>query len=143
MEQDLYQIVYGSVATHLFEKEELLTLLRHARENNKRLGITGMLLHCEGSFIQVLEGPKDQVATLFQVIKQDPRHHRISVFVEELVKSRAFSHWHMGFRSPSLEELAKIEGYTPYLDLGDDPRAIQNYSAVALKLISAFKEISD
>jgi hypothetical protein len=49
----------------------------------------------------------------------------------------------MEFNRPSMEELAMIEGYTPYLDLGDDPKAIQNYSSVAIKLLVAFRELSD
>ena len=48
----------------------------------------------------------------------------------------------MGFNRPSEEDLAGIEGYTPYLDLGDDPKAIQNYSSVAIKLLAAFRELS-
>jgi hypothetical protein len=49
----------------------------------------------------------------------------------------------MGFTRPSKEELARIEGYTPFLDLGNDPKAIKNYSSVAIKLIEAFRELSD
>lgn len=35
------------------------------------------------------------------------------------------------------------KGYTPYLDLGDDPKAIQSYSNMAIKLLAAFRELSD
>jgi hypothetical protein len=49
----------------------------------------------------------------------------------------------MGLKRPSQEELGTVEGYTPYLDLGDDPKTIKNYSSVALKLIAAFRELSD
>ena len=36
-----------------------------------------------------------------------------------------------------------IEGYTPYLDVGDDPKANQNCSSVAIKLLATFRELSD
>jgi hypothetical protein len=49
----------------------------------------------------------------------------------------------MGFNRPSKEKLARSEGYTPYLDLGEDAQAIKNYSGVALKLIGAFRELSE
>lgn len=143
METDLYQIIYASVATRPIEQDELLGMLKLAREKNKRLGITGMLLHCEGSFIQALEGPKDRVMDLLRVIEQDLRHQRVAVLFEGPIKSRSFSQWSMGFNRPSQEELAIIEGYTPYLDVGDDPQAIQNYSSVAIKLLAAFRELSD
>ena len=143
MEEDLYQIIYASVATRPIEEGELLTMLKLAREKNTCLGITGMLLHCDGSFIQVIEGPKDRVMDLLRVIRQDPRHSRLGVLFEGPIKNRSFSQWSMGFNRPSKEELALIEGYTPFLDLGDDPKAIKNFSSVALKLIGAFREISN
>ena len=143
MEKDLYQIIYASAATRPIEEDELLTMLQFAREKNARLGITGMLLHCDGSFIQVLEGPKDRVLDLLRAIRQDSRHGRIVILFEGAIKNRSFSHWSMGFKRPSKEELARIEGYTPFLDLGDDPKAIKSYSSVALKLIEAFRELSD
>ena len=144
MESDLYQLIYASSETRPMQEDELLGMLKRAREKNKRLGITGMLLHCDASFIQALEGPKDQVMDLINVIRQDPRHDRITVLFEGPIKKRSFSQWSMGLKRPSQEELATIEGYTPYLDLGDDhPKAIKNYSSVALKLIKAFRELSD
>jgi|AP12_2_1047962.scaffolds.fasta_scaffold301330_1 hypothetical protein len=143
MEKDLYQIIYASAATRSIEEDELLTMLKFAREKNARLGITGMLLHCDGAFIQALEGPKDHVMDLLLAIRQDPRHSRITVLFEGPIKNRSFSQWSMGFSRPSKEELARIEGYTPFLDLGNDPKAIKNYSSVALKLIGAFRELSD
>jgi hypothetical protein len=143
MEKELYQIIYASAATRPIEEEELMAMLKLAREKNTRLGITGMLLHCDGSFIQALEGPKDRVMDLLRAIRQDPRHSRIEVLFEGPIKNRSFSEWSMGFTRPSKEELARIEGYTPFLDLGNDPKAIKNYSSVAIKLIEAFRELSD
>jgi hypothetical protein len=143
MGNDLYQIIYASAATRLIEEDELLVMLKRAREKNKQLGITGMLLHCEASFIQALEGPKDEVMNMLSIIRQDSRHNRIAVLFQGLIKNRSFSQWSMGFNRPSEEKLAMIEGYTPYLDVGDDSQAIRNYSSVALKLIGAFRELSD
>ena len=71
METDLYQIIYAT-ATRPIEEDELLGMLKRSREKNARLGITGMLLHCDGSFIQALEGPKAQVMDLISVIRKDP-----------------------------------------------------------------------
>ncbi|MDH5458218.1 MAG: BLUF domain-containing protein [Nitrospirota bacterium] len=143
MESDLYQVIYASAATRPIEEDELLGMLKLVREKNRRLGITGMLLHCDGSFIQALEGPKAQVMDLISVIRKDIRHNRIAVLFEGPIKNRSFSQWSMGFNRPSEKELAKIEGYTPYLGLGEDPKSIQNYSSVAIKLLEAFRELSE
>jgi FAD-dependent sensor of blue light len=143
METDLYQVIYASAETRPIQEGELLGMLKLSREKNKGLGITGMLLHCDGSFIQALEGPKEQVMDLLGVIRQDPRHDRITVLFDGPIKNRSFSQWSMGFNRPSEKELGMIEGYTPYLDVGNDPKAIQNYSSVAIKLLAAFRELSD
>ena len=143
METDLYQIIYASLSTRPMEEDELLTMLKRSREKNQRLDITGMLLHCDKSFIQALEGPKDRVMDLLHTIQQDPRHGRLVILFEGPINNRSFSRWSMGFKRPSQEELSKLEGYTPYLEVGDDPKAIKNYSSVALKLIGAFRELSD
>ena len=90
MESDLYQVIYASAETRPMQEDELLGMLKLAREKNKRLGITGMLLHCDGSFIQALEGPKDQVMDLINVIRQDPRHDRIAVLFEGPIKKTEF-----------------------------------------------------
>ena len=143
MAEDLYQVIYASAATRPIEEDELLKMLELSREKNKRLGITGMLLHCDGSFLQALEGPKETVLDLLRVIQQDPRHRRFAVLFAGPIKRRSFSQWSMGFKRPSHEELARVEGYTPYLEIGDDPKAIKNYSGVALKLIGTFRELSE
>jgi hypothetical protein len=143
MEQELYQVIYASVATRPIPEDELLVMLTRSRENNARLGITEMLLHCDGCFIQALEGPKAQVVALLKAIREDSRHHGLEVLFERPIKERSFSRWSMGFNRPSREELARIEGYTPFLDVGDDPTAIQAYSGVAIKLLKVFREISD
>ncbi len=143
MEDNLYQIIYASIETRPMSEPELITLLKFAREKNTRLAVTGMLLHCDKSFIQALEGPKDTIMDLFRVIKEDPRHHRMVVLFEGPIRKRNFSQWSMGFKRPSADDISSIEGYTPFFELGDDPKAIQRYSGVALKLLEAFRDVSD
>jgi len=55
-DQDLMMLSYTSIASHLMAHDELIQLLQEARENNRKRGITGMLLYMEGCFFQVLEG---------------------------------------------------------------------------------------
>ena len=64
---NLVEYIHASAATHDLSGDDLIDLLRLARSNNTQLDITGMLLHHDGSFLQVLEGPEDSVRTLFDV----------------------------------------------------------------------------
>ena len=73
----MLQVIYASAATRLLNKDELRSLLTVARRNNTELGVSGMLLHDAGSFLQVLEGPPEAVTMLMARIESDPRHHPV------------------------------------------------------------------
>ena len=69
------------------EVERLLTL---ARRNNARDGLTGALLHSEGHFAQMLEGPPDAVERAFERIRCDWRHADLVVLRREAAGARLF-----------------------------------------------------
>jgi hypothetical protein len=124
------------------EEDELLAVLKHAREKNKRLGITGMLIHCDGSFIQALKGSKDQVMIMLRIIRQDSRHSRIVVLFEGPIQTGVFLKGLWVNRPSKEKNWPGARGIPPNLDLGDDAQAIKNfYSCVALKLIVAFRAL--
>jgi hypothetical protein len=93
----MIQMVYVSVAAHAFDDVKLRALLALARDNNRRAGITGALLHQEGSFLQVLEGPPEAVEPLFVKIGRDPRHQRVTLLARSELAEANFPDWSMGF----------------------------------------------
>jgi hypothetical protein len=113
---DLINLIYGSSATQLMSNDALLELLKKAREKNRRLGITGMLLYRGGNFLQVLEGERDVVIGIYNVIKADKRHHLIELIAERPVSQRGFGEWEMGFVHLDTIDLTKVEGYTAFLN---------------------------
>ncbi|HBA65177.1 MAG TPA: blue light sensor protein, partial [Methylococcaceae bacterium] len=70
----LYCLVYTSVSSQEMSDDDLKALLKKAREKNKKLNITGMLLHLDPFFIQILEGEETVVLDSFNRIKEDSRH---------------------------------------------------------------------
>ncbi|MTI39238.1 BLUF domain-containing protein, partial [Fulvivirga lutimaris] len=78
----MYYLVYGSNAHHPMDEVELMKLLHQARIKNKENGITGLLIYSESKFIQVLEGEKEAVLNLFHQIREDARHHKVSIIIE-------------------------------------------------------------
>jgi hypothetical protein len=76
---------------------ELAEILRVARQNNQRKGITGALILYEekGRFAQVLEGPEETVKALISSIKKDPRHDSVEIREAGNVPARLFSRWAM------------------------------------------------
>ncbi|RFA13728.1 hypothetical protein B7R21_07800 [Subtercola boreus] len=107
----LQSIVYSSVAVAALDSDHLAELLTKSRANNARLGLTGMLVHREGHFLQVLEGPSDTIEDRMAVIRADPRHTRLTVLIEEDISVRQFPDWTMGFRPIDDEAVDDIPGY--------------------------------
>ena len=138
-ETALQEIVYVSAATRAFSDADLQELLRTARENNARPGVTGMLLYIGGNFMQLLEAPHQTLATLLEKIRNDRRHGNLTVILERDVSSRSFPDWSMGYRR-LCEAAPELEGFH---DLPHDPRAFfrpKQGQSLAIQLLYSFQE---
>lgn len=95
----MLSIVYSSTATRPFHDADLATLLAASRLANDRRGLSGLLLHRDGRFMQVLEGPEDGVRRTLAAIAADPRHTDVQVLDEEAITARRFGSWSMAYRT--------------------------------------------
>ena len=107
----MYHLVYTSHAARSFTEEDLVSLLKECRAFNRDHGITGMLLHIQGKFIQVLEGSMEEVVGLFERIAIDTRHTRVAVVVEGDSANRIFKDWSMGFKRLTDDEALRLSGF--------------------------------
>lgn len=112
----MISLTYMSTAVHPFSPVELAALLRAVRDRNHAAGLTGMLLHAGGHFIQTLEGSADAVEATYARIAHDPRHRDLLIALNEDIESRSFPDWSMGFESLSEDEASTLPGFTDYLD---------------------------
>lgn len=87
-----------STTAEAWSRPDLLQLLRQARAKNRVLGVTGVLLFRGGTFLQLLEGERDDVETLYATIRSDVRHEDVTPIWETEGTSRWFGVWSMGFR---------------------------------------------
>jgi hypothetical protein len=93
-------------------EEDLRVLLKQARTRNRELVITGMLVYVEGKygmlkqgrFMQVLEGSRFLIESLFDKIRQDGRHHQLVVLKRSTINKRNFKTWEMGFEKIDLDK---------------------------------------
>ena len=120
----LIQLAYVSTAVTFMPREELTGMLDQAREKNARLGITGMLLYKDKSFLQVLEGEPDAVHELYQRIQRDDRHEKVKTLFDENVDGT---------------DLNDLEGYSDFLDTPDTARAFFEHRTRAKKLLLLFR----
>lgn len=94
----MHQIVYTSTASEDFSSADLKRLLLGARTRNKALGVSGMLVFHDGTFLQALEGEKRAVNEIFASIRSDQRHRDIDVLHRGPgFDQRVFGDWSMGF----------------------------------------------
>jgi hypothetical protein len=100
-EGTLLSIVYASTATVPFTEIDLALLLAISRTNNEPHGLTGLLLHRDGQFMQALEGPEPAVRRTLARIAADPRHTGVWTLAEEPITARRFGSWSMGYRGVS------------------------------------------
>jgi Sensors of blue-light using FAD len=136
VERDVYQVIYASAAAVPFTEGALSTLLLRARANNERLGVTGLLLFHEGSFLQVLEGDQAALESLFSTISGDKRHDHIVKLLAREVADRQFAGWNMGFVSMSAIPKT-LPGFSDYLRHRGEPNAATD---AATRVLSAFRD---
>ena len=135
----LIQLAYVSTAVTFMPREELTSMLDQAREKNARLGITGMLLYKDKSFLQVLEGEPGAVHELYQRIQRDDRHEKVKTLFDENVDARDFPEWTMGFQNLDGTDLNDLEGYSDFLDTPDTARAFFEHRTRAKNLLLLFR----
>ena len=134
----LTHLIYTSAATPGLDPADLKTILQTARSRNAQRFVTGMLLYTSGSFFQVLEGDEATLMALFAIIAADPRHKSVTKIIHEPIAQRAFGDWTMGFAEIDPSELARIEGFSDFLQQGD---SLTNLApGRAKKMLSAFAQ---
>jgi len=101
------QLVYASYQAVPFDGLSLVALLYQARDKNKLLNITGVLLQSHALFVQCLEGSSADVEALFARIAVDPRHRDVVLLQSIEVPERHFSQWSMA--SAKIDDLQGLE----------------------------------
>ncbi len=122
--------MYVSSAVGSWTSAELTALLGQARTKNTALGVTGVLLHREGTFMQVLEGEEDVVRPLYGSIAHDPRHADVVNVWGSLSPGRRFGDWSMGFRDLDAHPV-DLPGYTEVLDAPPNVELLRRRLAAA------------
>ena len=92
----MIRLLYCSQAKSDFSEEVLKEILLTSRKNNRAADITGVLVHGGGMFMQVLEGPENNVLRTYMKILDDKRHSDSRIIHISPVKERLFSNWTMG-----------------------------------------------
>ena len=118
----LFHLGYVSTETRDLGSAGMVKLLTEARRINTSRDITGLLLHRDRSFYQVLEGAEDVVRQTFDSIEKDKRHTAIDVLFEGEVDEREFPDWQMGFLNLDGVDIEALQGYSDFLSREDNAK---------------------
>jgi len=116
-------------------------MLECARIKNERLGLTGLLLHKGGNFMQMLAGEKETVLDLYETILQDPRHRDVMKVHADEIEVRNFPNWTMGFT-----DMETCEGLPEYGTLVQQSlldRKFHEDSKFAYQFMLTFNELNN
>ncbi|MBS1300930.1 BLUF domain-containing protein [Loktanella sp. SALINAS62] len=91
---DLTQLIYASQPFG-YDAILLSDILNDARACNLRDDITGALVCRHDIYLQLLEGPTEQVTAAYTRICRDDRHVAVHKLVSRQVTSRMFGNWAM------------------------------------------------
>ena len=118
----IFHLGYVSTETGDLGSSGMVELLTEARRINTSRDITGLLLHRDRSFYQVLEGEEDVVRQTFDSIEKDERHTAIDVLFEGEVDEREFPDWQMGFLNLDGIDIGTLQGYSDFLSREDNAK---------------------
>nr|WP_276900333.1 BLUF domain-containing protein [Pedobacter kyonggii] len=123
----VFYLIYTSIASRLFNNEELKALLNQCRNFNNRNNITGILLYVrglqitksKGRFMHLLEGDERIIRRLFNKIVNDERHESVVLLQIGKYEQRFFTDWSMGFEQTDGELYQSLSGYFDLNGIGE------------------------
>ncbi len=96
--ENLFRLVYTSARMKNCTDQDIDQILEVSRRNNAKINVTGILIHTKDRFLQVLEGDKEVIMSLYHKIDKDSRHGGSNMRFCEPVNERYFANWEMAGR---------------------------------------------
>ncbi len=137
MSEPLKQVLYVSQMTRVMSQEDLADLLSEARSLNGAHGITGVLVCVSNNYVQFIEGPCEEIDQLCANIEVDPRNKNFLIVLNKLASERCFPDWKMGFKTYTLEEFSKEDGFMS-INEENDLETIKAHHEEAFQLMLAY-----
>lgn len=140
MKQKVFFHIYSSTATKAFTVEELVTLLHKSQTNNAKVGLSGLLLHKNSQFMQLIEGPETAVRATLKKIESDSRHKNVTTLLEGFTDERQFSEWSMGFHDLNSPEVRSLHGFSEFLNTPLDGMEFKTSPSRSQRLLLMLKK---
>ena len=123
----LVRLLYVSQSVGPITTTVTASVLEKSNANNKKQNITGILCQGSGLWMQVLEGERNQVNTLYSQIMADRHHQNVQLLSIEEITSRRFGQWSMALvylsKDDPMVQMAHPE-FDPYSGTAKDAMAL-------------------
>ncbi|MDY7577829.1 BLUF domain-containing protein [Herbaspirillum sp. RTI4] len=133
----LVRLLYASRAVGTSFASDLQDIMQHSRSNNPARGITGILCHSDEVYMQVLEGGRDAVNTLYSKILRDPRHTDVVLLHYEEINERRYAGWTMGQANLGKINVSTLLRYSELPELNPHRMSGKNSLAMIDDLMAA------
>jgi len=125
----LVRLIYASRAVDP-TPAAIEAILAQSRQHNTSCGITGILCHGGGVFLQAIEGGRKAVNELYAHILADARHKDVQLLHYEEINERRFGGWTMGQVNLTKVHASILLRYSERPEL--DPYAVSGKVSLAL-----------
>lgn len=127
----LVRLLYVSRAAEGQDSAELTdSIMASARTYNAVNGITGVLCFGSGVFLQAIEGGRDEINSLYNMILKDSRHEKVVLLHYDEIQERQFGGWTMGQVNLAKLNASVVLKYSETPEL--NPYRMSGKSALAL-----------
>ena len=134
----LIRLIYASTIADGVEVSEIKAIVAKAVKKNSIKELTGFLAASRQYFLQCLEGERDKVNELYQLISTDARHSRVTLVDYQAIEQRQFKDWSMGVVMQLERHQALISKHCETAEF--DPYSMQPQACLNLLLdLSAIK----
>jgi len=98
--------------------QDIDLIVATSQQNNPKKNITGMLVASGDLFYQLLEGPKEEIDSLYALISKDPRHEQVLLLESEVGNfERICPDWAMQKVDLSLKSTAETAPIAALLEM--------------------------
>jgi len=131
----LLTLVYRSQISSNTQLDDLDNMVAKASMTNSQSSVTGILLHDDTHFFQLLEGPEDAVDSIFAKIAADKRHNNVVELMRDHAPARRFGK--VGMELFDLRTYSEDVVFQAVLDKGTSKYRL-TYDDRALQFLSTF-----
>lgn len=113
------ELIYVSQAKDALTTAEIKSILETARTNNAKNSITGLLCFDGHQFLQIIEGPKQNIKELYTQIAKDERHDHVELIHFDKITERTFTRWQMAFKGVPKNLIATLSDHSSLLNFSE------------------------